>query len=679
MPTRHARSELVAASALMLFTELVLIRWTGANVVYLSYFSNFVLLGSFLGIGIGFIRGREKPELFRWAPVLLTFFVAFITAFPVSVDRRGGSLVYFGGLQENGLPVWVMLPIIFIAVAAVMLSITDGVARRFARFEPLDAYRLDIMGSLLGIASYSVLAFLQTPPLVWGLVIAILFLWLVGGGRRLVHWVALAGLLVVFGYQSFGPDVFWSPYYRIRASVATTASGPLTFVDVNGIPHQTILSAKVRQELGSDYSFPYLHSASKIFDRVLIIGAGTGNDVSTALEQGAASVDAVEIDPELLRLGITRNPDHPYQDPRVHRIVTDGRAFLENTDAKYDLILFALPDSLTLVSGQSGLRLESYLFTRQSFETAREHLNPDGMFAVYNFYREGWLIDRLAGTLSQVFGVAPCVHTGSSTDTFGAFTYMLDARSTGDVLCDDERWSPTTAVVAPATDDRPFVYLRTRTIPARYLWTLLLVLLASVVAVRLVGGRVNATRRYLDLFFMGAAFLLLETKSVVQFALLFGTTWFVNALVFGGILLSVLLSIEVQRRWRIGRPAVLFPLLFCGLGLAAIVPTSGLLALSPVLRFVVATALAFFPVFTANLIFAGRFRETTEPTAAFGANLLGAMVGGSLEYLSLITGYRALLLVAAILYACAWFFMRRPSRTTEADRTAARVPTPVAS
>ena len=46
--------------------------------------------------------------------------------------------------------------------------------------------------------------------------------------------------------------------------------------------------------------------------------------------------------------------------------------------------------------------------------------------------------------------------------------------------------------------------------------------------------------RYTDLFCMGAAFLLLETKSVVQFALLFGTTWFVNALVFLGVLLSVL-------------------------------------------------------------------------------------------------------------------------------------------
>ena len=47
---------LVVASGLMLFVELALIRWTGANVLHLSYFSNFVLLGSFLGIGLGFLR-----------------------------------------------------------------------------------------------------------------------------------------------------------------------------------------------------------------------------------------------------------------------------------------------------------------------------------------------------------------------------------------------------------------------------------------------------------------------------------------------------------------------------------------------------------------------------------------------------------------------------------------------
>ena len=71
--------------------------------------------------------------------------------------------------------------------------------------------------------------------------------------------------------------------------------------------------------------------------------------------------------------------------------------------------------------------------------------------------------------------------------------------------------------------------------------------------------------RFTDLFFMGAAFLLLETKNVVQFALLFGTTWFVNALVFLGVLLSVLLAVAVSKRVTFKHPARLYLLLLASL------------------------------------------------------------------------------------------------------------------
>ncbi len=661
----------------MLFVELVLIRWTGAEVVYLSYFSNFVLLGSFLGIGLGFLRARQHPNLFRWAPVLLTFFVAFVMAFPVTLDRRGSSFIFFGSLQQHGLPIWVMLPVIFLAVAAVMATIASGVATRFSRFSPLDAYRLDIIGSLIGILIYSVLAFLRTPPVVWGLVIAGLFVFLLDDRRWLLQWVAIGGLLVTFTFQSFQAHTIWSPYYRITLS--TLLGGAVTGVDVNGIPHQAILSSDVRKQIHSDYSFPYQHAPNNSLNNVLIIGAGTGNDVAVALEQGVRHVDAVEIDPALLQVGIDQHPDRPYQDPRVHRVVGDGRAFLENTNRSFDLIVFALPDSLTLVTGQSGVRLESYLFTREAFETARQRLAPGGVLSVYNYYRETWLVDRLAGTLADVFGSAPCVYTGKQGGDFGAFTFMLDSVSPESVAC-DQRWSADGRIVtAPATDDRPFIYLRGHTIPARYVWTLLLILLASAVAVRLAGARVGAMRSYLDLFFMGAAFLLLETKSVVQFALLFGTTWFVNALVFGGILLSVLIAIEVERRAQIGRPRLLFILLFAGLALAATVPTSSLLSLSPVVRFLAATSLAFFPVFVANLIFAGRFRHAEDSTSAFGANLLGAMFGGTLEYVALATGYRMLLLMVAVLYGLSWYFMRRPITRSAAPAEPSRVTASVRS
>jgi len=171
---------------------------------------------------------------------------------------------------------------------------------------------------------------------------------------------------------------------------------------------------------------------------------------------------------------------------------------------------------------------------------------------------------------------------------------------------------------------------------------------------------------------MGAAFLLLETKNVVQFALLFGTTWFVNSLVFLGILVAVYLAIEVARRIELGPSWRLYVILLLALAVAWVVQPDLLLKLSFPPRFLVAAAVAFIPVFLANLVFAKRFRLVAASNVAFGANLLGAMVGGALEYGSLVTGYRALLILVAVLYAAAFGLQRFQvgrQRTLEAVST----------
>ena len=176
----------------------------------------------------------------------------------------------------------------------------------------------------------------------------------------------------------------------------------------------------------------------------------------------------------------------------------------------------------------------------------------------------------------------------------------------------------------------------------------------SLALVRLVAGKLGGVRSYADLFFMGVAFLLLETKNIVQFALLFGTTWFVNALVFLGVMLSVLSAVLLSKRVTFRHPARLYLLLLAGLVLAYAVPPSALLSLDFVPRFFAAITIAFLPIFMANLVFAQRFKSTSASATAFGANLLGAMFGGLLEYTSLIIGYRSLLFLVAILYGVAF-------------------------
>jgi spermidine synthase len=682
MPTRL---RLFLGSALMLLIELSLIRWLGANVVHLAYFSNFVLLGSFLGIGLGFLRAaapnRPPRPMPLYSLIALLGLIGFVSAYPVTVDRSGNSLIFFSSGSLTGPPSWLMLPAVFLAVAVVLMGPGEIVGSCFPELPRLEAYRLDLLGSLAGIATFTVMSFLDTPALVWFALAGLLFAVLLGRRAVAASTAVLIPLLALFAYplhQDTGN--FWSPYYQVTTQKFTDGDGSGWHVSVNGIPHQTLTTAARREEQES-FIQSYQH-VPRTPKNVLIVGAGTGGDAAVALRRGVQHVDAVEIDPTLLRFGQQHNPDRVYQDPRVTAYVNDGRAFLQSTDKKYDLILFALPDSLTLVSGASSLRLESYLFTEQAIRTARAHLNPGGAFSMYNFYRQQWLVDRLAGTLADTFGHAPCVYENPAKNTMAVLTAGL---TTADQTC-TTTWARAADTPPPASDDKPFLYLRTSSIPSLYRNALGLIILGSFLAIAAVlavngrsGGR-GTTRplrgqvaqmwSYRDLFLLGSAFLLLETRSVTGFALYFGTTWFVNALVFAGVLVAVLAAVEVTHRMRTPRLEVMYGVLIGGLALSWLVPSSVLLSMSVVPRGVTAIVISFLPIFAANVIFAKRFTDTADAPMAFGTNLLGAIVGGCLEYLSLVFGYRALLILAAALYVGAYLVMPRPGTAATEDTPA---------
>jgi hypothetical protein len=155
------------------------------------------------------------------------------------------------------------------------------------------------------------------------------------------------------------------------------------------------------------------------------------------------------------------------------------------------------------------------------------------------------------------------------------------------------------------------------------------------------------------MFFLGVAFMLLEVKSLTTFSLLFGSTWLVNSLVFFAILSSVLLAVLVNSRLKIRQPLLLYLLLFGILALNLLLPPEALLLNNLLARYILASVLAFAPVFLANIIFANSFRDSEAADVAFASNLLGIMVGGGLEYLSMLTGYRVLLVLVMVFYACA--------------------------
>ncbi len=429
------------------------------------------------------------------------------------------------------------------------------------------------------------------------------------------------------------------------------ATGAL-YVSANNIPYQAARSLAVMHKQKAFYFYPYRHVTKASLGNVLIIGSGTGNDAAVALSEGARHVDTVEIDPLLVRLG-NMHPNHPYSSPRLTAHIDDGRAFLQDTSQHYNLILFALPDSLTALAGQSGIRLESYLLTEQSLQAVRAHLAPGGTFAMYNYYAP-FLESRYASTIEDAFGRTPCAEVGPPLG--GRRLAVLTVHPAAPVPNCASFWHGTK--IAPATDDHPFPYLPSNTIPKQYLWMIAAIFAASLLLVRVGGGSFSRMRNYVDLAFMGAAFLLLETKNIVQFALLFGTTWLVNSLVFAGVLVAVYLAVETASRIRLPHPAVLYAALIASLALTWVVPQESLVGLPIVARFAAGSALAFAPIFLANLIFSQRFSDVATSGDAFAANLLGAMVGGVLEYVALITGYRFLLIVIGVLYGLAFLTSR---------------------
>lgn len=662
---------LFLTSFAILFVELMLIRWIPANVKYIGFFSNFLLIASFLGIGLGILIGRRgaNPRLSPFA-FLLAAVVAIVSFFQLNVQVQSVDEIFFGLAESQAADVnFLVLPLVIGLVVTLLATLAMPLGPLLKSMWPLKAYAIDIIGSMSGIAGFAVLSALGTPPEIWFFVAIALVIALEIGRNRfrwaLVNSAVLAAVMVILVAGSSRESI-WSPYYRIDLF---TAGGGIQHLTVDGIPHQALYPEDAPKEEFYDQAYRWF--PDRTFDNVLIVGAGNGTDTAIALREGAQHIDAVEIDPRIQQIGVELHPNQPYSDPRVTRHVNDGRAFLRTSDARYDLVIFALPDSLTLVSSQSAIRLESFLFTEEAFATVRDHLDDDGIFVLYNYYRDPWLVQKLSSMLESTFGHEPLLQLYGSHKATLAAGPLVAGLPGG--LPPGDGVDPVPSVEDPqpqhATDDWPFLYLRTPFVAPYYLVALAAVLLGAALAVGFAARATGTSiRRFSPHFFvLGVAFLLLTTRSLVSFSLLFGTTWVVNAMAFFAILASVLLAIFVNARWPIRRPTLFYALLFASIAVAFLLPPESLLIDPPWLRYALAAVVAFAPIFFANLVFSYSFRDTNTADMAFASNLLGAMVGGAIEYIALITGYGSLLIIVALLYALAWLFATRFRRLADRE------------
>src|SRR3954452_19409981 len=392
------RTRIFLVSFTLLFFELLCIRWIPAYVRYLSYFTNFILLASFLGMGLGILAARRATFRFPSFAVLVLALAAVVGLNRFELNISSTDVLYFGSGTTGFARAesFILLPLIFTFVAASFIPLARSLGMLFTEIEPLAAYTFDILGSLAGTAAFFLISYFALPPIFWFGVLGLLVLSL--GERR--HWWRTALLLGTAAAIALflQRNTFWSPYYKITLTPAQPSGYEL---DVNSIGHQSMIPWQAKEPF---YRRVYELFPGARFQHALILGAGTGSDTATALAHGVQQITAVEIDPVIQKLGAALHPDRPYSDPRVRLVNNDGRVFLRNTTGKFDLIVFALPDSLTLTSSIANLRLESFLFTEDSLKAAQAALAPDGVLVLYNYYREPWLIEKLAGMVSRTFG-----------------------------------------------------------------------------------------------------------------------------------------------------------------------------------------------------------------------------------------------------------------------------------
>lgn len=670
------RLQLFFLGFLTLFLELVLIRYLAGNIWNLGFFPNLVLLAVFLGMGTGFAFQRWFSDL-RSEKILLAsalgllMVVVFATiGHPTMPGFNGweanfGGEVFFTARKSNPWALGTLMFVFwFVMTWAVFLLISQRTAKVFAKFKPLTAYTLDISGSCAGILSFMLISYFEIHAGFWFLIVGVLYLATLERGFRRPGAILFISAISVFccalailqGSPSFSSagkdlealDVRWSPYQKLKYISTKHIKDD---VWANGIPHQKMLDKQAISSLF--YQIPYTKRSENPevsqYKDVLVLGAGTGNDVTAALTNGAERVDAVEIDPVIMDFGKLYHPAKPYQDPRVHVTIDDGRAYMSQTQRKYDLIVFALTDSLIKVSPVGQLRLENYLFTQQSVKRAYDLLKPGGDVVFYNYYRQEWITQKIQYMLYKATGKFPNLLYRDAD-----FVVMAVGEHNG---------SSTVGAVAPrdiATDDWPFLYLKEKAVPVPYLYAMGFVTLLIVTLLMILGawyrrqpqqeGEAGFATK-LAFLFMGIAFLLLESKSVIQFALLFGTTWLNNSLVFLGVLLLVLAANWCARTLSIRWAWTAFALLVLTSLLPLLVPLTQLLSIQNMaLRFVCASLLTFLPIFFANLIFSLYFREQKVAEQVFGWNLLGAGLGGVMEYTSLAVGYSALAWLVAGCY-----------------------------
>ena len=350
------------ASFLALFLELTLIRWVPTYERVLAYFTNFILIAAFLGLGLGAMLSGRRRRWLMWQPLLVLGFVAIGVMFnqfgmtgPIPDD------VYYAEYTRHvvwSLSLTESLALLFVFVAAVFVPLGQQIGTSLKAISPpLHGYVINILGSLAGVLAFTAISFLGLGPWWWFGIAMVGLLWFVREEKTWLTLNILIAVVTVVVIWLAGEMYFWTPYHALAVyplewkengevlrrpemirerdlpalrdtlGFSVRLSGDFYQQPMNLSPQATRIYSNMDDTV-THFELPFTVPGFH-YDNVLIIGAGTGNDVAAALRHGVKHVDAVEIDPGILRLGRIAHPEQPYSDPRVHVFVEDARTLFQ--------------------------------------------------------------------------------------------------------------------------------------------------------------------------------------------------------------------------------------------------------------------------------------------------------------------------------------------------------------
>ena len=669
---------IIVSAAVSLFLELAMIRWQGSVWEVFAFYKNFGLLSCFAGLGLGYALSRNDHLPLILALPVLTLQMLVLVALRHGMPETSLQSLMVTPITEQlnmgfgtatapsaFVAVYFFLAVTMLLTALAFIPVGQLCGRLLDRAAPLRAYGFNLLGSLIGVALMFTISFLWTPPLIWftfGAAPLLVFLAFDRVALLAGSMATLVALIILAWPVSMLNEQIYSPYQLLERGVAghgltgIKAAGHF-YQHIHDLSPEAVAAHPESQSLASFYDLPYRLVPGR--ERVAVVGAGTGNDVAAALRNGASHVDAIEIDPAIMRIGEVYHPEAPYASDRVSRIVNDARTFLRSTANQYDLIAYGMLDSHTLLSHASSVRLDSFVYTVDGLRDARRHLRDGGVVSLSFVVLSDQIGRKLYLMMTDAFDGKPPIcdadaETGSvifvqnKTGTLAVDPKLVDGSQFEDCA---KLYADPKILADVSTDDWPFFYMPRRVYPLSYLGMIGLVLGVSVF---LFSRFVGEKPKFSDaaFFFLGAGFMLVETKAITELGLTFGNTWQIIGIVIAAILGMAYCANLTVAKLGLRRPLVPFLLLLGSIGVGLAIARAGGFAPTPAGQ-LASVFILTVPMFFSGIAFSTLLADTTDVAAALGTNLLGAMAGGLLEYNSMYFGFHFLYWIATGVYAAA--------------------------